>query len=89
MVSFKVENKPLVVLLWASIMPANCPPSEVMEMNACSMAGKPTWPDSTSFFTSESDTPNCLASCPMIGMPRPVSWLMSSANKRPWTRALP
>jgi hypothetical protein len=27
------------------------PPCEVMEMKACSICGKPTWPDSTSFFT--------------------------------------
>ena len=70
-------------------MPENLPPCEVMLTNACSICGNPTWPDSTSFFTSESDTPNCLASSPMIGIPRPVSWLMSSAKSRPWTRALP
>ena len=29
-VSLRVENRPVVVLLWAAIMPANLPPSEVM-----------------------------------------------------------
>ena len=61
-VSLSVENRPEVVLLCASIMPENLPPCEVMDTNARSMLGNPTCPDSTSFFTCESDTPNCLAS---------------------------